>query len=116
MTTLTRGASSATRSTHRLITPITSSHSPSTFVNIAFVSFGSPLARTIRTASATDSLTESPVPSGVMEKAAIIPTSSHERRATGSAPAPGRVRADGRAAGEQEVGLVGPLVEELLGD
>jgi len=41
-------------------------------VNMALVSLGSPLSRTSRTASATDALTDSPVPTGVMEKAAII--------------------------------------------
>src|SRR3954447_8407408 len=59
-------------STHCLMTPITSSHSPSMFVNIALVSFGSPLARTMRTASATSEPTDSPAPSGVTEKAAIM--------------------------------------------
>jgi hypothetical protein len=39
---------------------------------MAFVSFGSALARTIATQSATASPTDSPVPSGVIEKAAII--------------------------------------------
>ena len=68
----TRGASSETFSTHALTSSITSSHSPSTLVNMALVSWGSPLSRTRRTASATAPLTESPVPIGVMEKAAII--------------------------------------------
>ncbi len=49
----TRGWSAVMVSTHSLSTAITSSHSPSRFVNIAFVSCGSPDARTMRTASAT---------------------------------------------------------------
>src|SRR5689334_11040358 len=72
MTTLTRGAASATFSTQRRITSITTSQSPSTFVNMALVSFGSPLSRTMRTASATGPLTESPPPKGVTENAASI--------------------------------------------
>ena len=55
ITTLTRGARAATTSTASWITRITSSHSPSTFVNIALVSQRSPLSRTTRTASATRS-------------------------------------------------------------
>ncbi len=51
---------------------MTSLHSPSTLVNIAFVSLGRPLARTRRTASATAEPTDSPTPTGVIENAAII--------------------------------------------
>src|SRR4051794_20453082 len=53
----TRGEDAATTSTARLITDITSSHSPSMLVNMALVSLGRPEARTTRTASATASLT-----------------------------------------------------------
>src|SRR5436190_4850589 len=53
----TRGDTAATTSTARLTTAITSSHSPSTLVNIALVSLGSPDSRTTRTAAATASLT-----------------------------------------------------------
>src|SRR5204862_4101687 len=67
---LTLGDRAATASTQRWMTGITSSHSPSMLVNIAFVSLGSPLSRTIRTASATSSPTDSPAPSGVIENAA----------------------------------------------
>src|SRR5262249_27980004 len=91
-TTLTLGARAATASTHRWMTSITSSHSPSTLVNIAFVSFGRPLSRTIRTASATTSPTESPTPSGVTENAASTVTSS---RAQVSRSAIREVRAGG---------------------
>src|SRR5205823_10528465 len=56
-------------------TAITSSHSPSTVVNIASVRFGRPEARTTRTASATRSPTDSPVPSGVTENATSMSTS-----------------------------------------
>ena len=56
------------------------SQSPSTLVNIALVSLGSPLSRTRRTASAMGSLTEAPVPIGVMENAAIMPRSSRADR------------------------------------
>src|SRR3954454_16849911 len=52
-TSPTRGELAATTSTARLITAITSSHSPSMLVNIALVSFGRPDARTTRTAAAT---------------------------------------------------------------
>ncbi len=55
--TVTRGACAATASTACLITAITSSHSPSTVVNMASVRFGNPEARTTRTASATASPT-----------------------------------------------------------
>src|SRR5262245_10359961 len=70
----TRGELAATTSTACLITPITSSHSPSTLVNIAFVSQGSPEARTTRTASATASLTPpcSSPDVGLMLKATIM--------------------------------------------
>src|SRR5690625_7247973 len=56
--------------------------SPSITVNIASVWFGRPDSRTTRTASATASLTPSPVPIGLTENATrtdIVPTSSqHE--------------------------------------
>src|SRR5512134_3680170 len=52
----TRGDEAATTSTARLTTAITSSHSPSTLVNIALVSQGSPELRTTLTASATAAL------------------------------------------------------------
>src|SRR5580704_1649960 len=83
MTRLTRGAASATLSTQALIRAMTSSHSPSTLVNMALVSLGSPLIRTRRTASATLALTDSPVPNGVMEKAASMPDCRTARRAAG---------------------------------
>src|SRR5579864_8879358 len=51
---------------------------------MAFVSFGSPLARTRRTASATAELTDVPTPRGVMEKAAIMAPSSRESRRHGT--------------------------------
>src|SRR3546814_10865515 len=54
-TRLTRGETSATASTAALTTAITSSHSPSTVVNIEVVSFGSPESRTTLTARATRS-------------------------------------------------------------
>ena len=53
----TRGEVAATTSTACLTTAITSSHSPSMLVNMAFVSHGSPEARITRTASATAALT-----------------------------------------------------------
>ena len=73
-TSPTRGETSATTSTARLTTAITSSHSPSMLVNIAFVSLGSPDSRTTRTAAATASETP-PVSSpdvGEMLKATIM--------------------------------------------
>ena len=73
-TSPTRGDTSATTSTARFTTAITSSHSPSMLVNIAFVSFGSPDSRTTRTAAATASDTP-PVSSaavGLMLKATIM--------------------------------------------
>src|SRR5581483_8603524 len=66
--------------TQSLRRDITASHSPSTFVNMALVSLGSPLARTRRTASATCSPTESPTPRGVIENAANIARSSRTPR------------------------------------
>src|SRR5205814_5700448 len=78
-TRLTRGALAATASTACFTTAITSSHSPSTVVNIASVRLGSPEARTTRTASATRSPTDSPVPSGVTENATIMSTSGERR-------------------------------------
>ena len=73
-TRLTLGARSATASTASLTTAMTSSQSsPSIVVNIESVWFGSPLARTTRTASATISPTPSPTPSGVTEKAISMP-------------------------------------------
>ena len=66
------GAFAATASTARLTTSMTSSHSPSTVVNIASVRFGRPLSRTTRTASATYSATSSPTPIGVIENATSI--------------------------------------------
>lgn len=48
---------------------MTSSQSPSIVVNIASVRFGRPDSRTMRTASATASETDSPEPSGATEKA-----------------------------------------------
>src|SRR5664279_3152814 len=74
ITTETRGATWAIVSTHVLMTAMISSHSPSTLVNMALVSLGRPLARTMRTVSATRSPTDSPVPSGVMENAASMPS------------------------------------------
>src|SRR5262245_29001497 len=77
---LTRGATASTASAARLTTAITSSHSPSTSVNIASVWFGRPLCRTTRTASATAAPTSSPMPSGVTENAMIINVPSVARR------------------------------------
>src|ERR1039457_1603428 len=71
MTADTRGEPSARRSTHDFMSAITSSHSPSTFVNMALVSLGNPLSRTSLTASATAAPTSS-VPAGLTENAAII--------------------------------------------
>src|SRR5690349_11775619 len=73
-TRLQRGAAVRTTSTACFTTAITSSHSPSTLVNMALVSLGRPLARTTRTASATASPTPSPAPSGVTENATIMVT------------------------------------------
>src|SRR6266540_1480564 len=73
-TSPTRGDTSATTSTARLTTAITSSHSPSMLVNIALVSLGRPDSRTTRTAAATASVTE-PVSSpdiGLMLNATIM--------------------------------------------
>ena len=75
-TRLTRGARAATASTARLTTPMASSQSPSTVVNMASVRLGSPLSRTTRTASATTSPTPSPIPSGVTENATSTARSS----------------------------------------
>src|ERR1044072_922744 len=61
-TSETRGYFAASTSTACLTTPITSSHSPSTVVNMEVVSFGSPDARTTRTASATAAATPSDSP------------------------------------------------------
>src|SRR5256714_3842424 len=86
MTTLTRGAFAATASTARFTTAITSSHSPSTVVNIASVRLGRPDSRTTRTASATRSPTDSPVPNGVTENATStvnpLQTAAGRRRST----------------------------------
>src|SRR2546422_1480278 len=73
-TTLTRGATSATASTARFTTSMTSSHSPSIVVNIASVWLGSPLERTTCTARATKPETPSPTPKGVTENATIMAT------------------------------------------
>ena len=62
-TSETRGWDAVMASTHSLSTAMTSSHSPSMFVNIALVSCGSPEARTMRTASATAAAYD-PVSSG----------------------------------------------------
>src|SRR4051812_30058182 len=72
-TSETRGWFAVMASTHRPMTAMTSSHSPSTLVNIAFVSCGRPQARTMRTASATaaEYEPESSGPDGAMLKAAI---------------------------------------------
>src|SRR6266545_7137641 len=74
-TRLALGARAATTSTARLTTAITSSHSPSTEVYMADVSFGSPDSRTTRTASATASptLSDSP-PSGLTLNAMSTPS------------------------------------------
>ncbi|CPU66195.1 Uncharacterised protein [Mycobacteroides abscessus] len=48
---------------------MTTSQSPSISVNIDVVRFGRPDSRTMRTASATESATDSPAPSGATEKA-----------------------------------------------
>jgi hypothetical protein len=53
------------------MTRVTWSREPSTLVNMAFVSFGIPLALTMLTHSATSSVTDSPTPLGVMENAAM---------------------------------------------
>ncbi len=57
-TSPTRGETSATTSTARLTTAITSSQSPSTVVNMLVSSQGSPDSLTTRTAAATASETE----------------------------------------------------------
>src|SRR6478609_8688718 len=75
-TSPTRGETSATTSTACLTTAITSSHSPSIVVNIEVVSWGSPEARTTRTAAATASVTD-PLGSldvGEIEKATSMPS------------------------------------------
>lgn len=73
-TRLTRDAPAPAASTARRTTSITSSHSPSTLVNIALVSLGRPEALTTRTAAATASLTlsESP-PDGATLNATSMP-------------------------------------------
>src|SRR6266536_4552946 len=73
-TSETLAAFAASTSTARLTTAITSSHSPSTFVNIEFVSHGNPLSRTTRTASATaaPTLSDSP-PAGATLNATNTP-------------------------------------------
>src|SRR5688572_10941465 len=101
----TRGWSAVMASTHCLSTAITSSHSPSTFVNIALVSCGRPDARTIRTASATAAAYEplSSGPAGAMLNAAIIGGASAVAalvargagRHVGQPVAPGRLERDG---------------------
>src|SRR5687768_2905645 len=75
-TSPTRGDTSATTSTARLTTAITSSHSPSMLVNIELSSYGSPDSRTTRTAAATasDTLPVSSVAVGEMLKATITGT------------------------------------------
>src|SRR4051794_18634311 len=76
-TSPTRGETSATTSTARFTTAITSSHSPSTVVNIEVSSQGSPDSLTTRTAAATASETEPSalVAVGEMLKAtSILPT------------------------------------------
>src|SRR5438876_7327757 len=73
-TTDMRGATSATASTARFTTSMTSSHSPSIVVNIASVWLGSPLERTTCTARATTPETASPTPKGVTENATIMTT------------------------------------------
>src|SRR3954453_18575409 len=64
----TRADDEATTSTACLMTAITSSHSPSTLVNMALVSFGRPELRTTRMASATalETLPESSDAAGLM--------------------------------------------------
>lgn len=67
-----------------------SSHPPSMVVNIESVRCGSPDSRTTRTASATASLTDSPVPDGATEKATImastLPVSNEATRAAVTHP------------------------------
>ncbi len=79
-TRLTRPDPAATASTARRTTGMTSSHSPSTVVNIAVVSLGRPLARTTRTASATRPPTSSPVPIGVTLNATSMAHTYHAAR------------------------------------
>ncbi len=69
MTSDTRCPAAPTASVARWITGMTASQSPSISVNIAVVRLGSPDSRTMRTASATESATDSPAPSGATEKA-----------------------------------------------
>src|SRR5699024_1325572 len=73
----TRGDTASTTSVAFLITPKTSSHSPSTRVNMALVSCGKPDSRTTRTASATASDISASgelVIVGATENATIMPT------------------------------------------
>lgn len=86
MTTLTRGATVAMWAVHALIRSSTSSREPSTLVNIAFVSLGSPDARTMRIISATAGPTEpssatAAPPPGAIENAASAVTSTTLRAA-----------------------------------
>src|SRR3954453_11300364 len=79
MTSETRADDVETTSTACLMTGITSSHSPSMFVNMAWVSLGKPDSRTTRIASATaaDTLPESSDAAGLMLKATSMPPASH---------------------------------------
>ncbi len=74
-TRLTRAAPVPAASTARRTTSITSSHSPSMLVNIAFVSLGRPDSRTTRTAAATASLTlsESPPAGATLNATSMVP-------------------------------------------
>src|SRR6056297_1292818 len=76
----------------RCNTAKTSAASPSTVVNIAVVSLGRPLSRTMRTHPATTSPTESLAPSGVMENEPSMGGPSRRRRA---GPGSGGDRWDG---------------------
>src|SRR3954451_19007206 len=81
-TSETRADDAATTSTACLMTAITSSHSPSMFVNMALVSLGKPDSRTTRIASATalDTLPVSSDAAGLMLKAASMWPASHAPR------------------------------------
>src|SRR5690606_30289971 len=90
MTSDTRCPPAPTASVARWMTGMTTSQSPSISVNIAVVRLGRPDSRTMRTASATESATDSPAPSGATEKAkTAMRPSWHDRspdRAASAAP------------------------------
>src|SRR5690606_19029406 len=89
-TSETREPYAVTASVARFTTSMTSSHSPSSSVNIEVVRLGRPESRTICTAAATASCTEAsarPVPDGATENATstamalLLALGGHRRRA-----------------------------------